>query len=96
MSKPGKPCTNAVADKHDCSKAAWYFNRIGLILNVYGETFTFIEDLAEGGYDLPKGCIIDMVKYTMLITPITYVYWNPNGVVLSSDIRVKQVCIGKS
>ena len=42
------------------------------------------------GYDLPLGCIYDAVTKTK--TGKTFVYWNPNGLVLSTDPNIRQIC----
>ena len=40
------------------------------------------------GVDLPYGCILDKTN------PVTsYVYWNPNGVAISADPQIREICL---
>jgi hypothetical protein len=89
LSNPGKSCSSPVDNKKACLKASWYFNQTKPYPFVF--TFEFVEDLKGDGYDLPKGCVTDAVQLHTY-TEVTYVYWNPKGVALSSDQRIKQVC----
>ena len=39
------------------------------------------------GYDLPYGCIWDATRPEKYFS-----YWNPNGVVISRDPKIRQIC----
>ena len=44
--------------------------------------------VAKGvGHDLPYGCILDTAS-----SPNTIMYWNENGVAMSADPDIRQVC----
>ena len=45
------------------------------------------ENKTGEGIDLPSGCISDRSN-----PGIHYVFWNPKGVAISSDTRVRSVC----
>ena len=42
------------------------------------------------GHDLPYGCILDSITSEQ-----TSVYWNPDGVAISADPNVRQICDDK-
>ena len=42
------------------------------------------------GVDLPYGCILDKTNPE---TP--YIYWNPNGVAISADPQIREICLEK-
>ena len=42
------------------------------------------------GHDLPYGCILDKITLKQNI-----VYWNPDGIVRSTDPNIRQVCKSK-
>ena len=53
-------------------------------------TIQYVE--ANGtGHDLPYGCIVDKLSLKQNV-----VYWNPNGVAVSSDRNIRQVCKSKA
>ena len=39
------------------------------------------------GVDLPKGCILDKTNEEH-----HYVFWNPNGVAISEDPKIREIC----
>ena len=86
LSDLGKACITPVDNAFDCSNAYFYFN----MPNRIGSKLQFVSNMKGNGRSLPKGCVIDSVE-----TDDIYVYWNPKGVALSSDVRIKQVCFGK-
>jgi len=70
-----------VNNPEDCQMAVEYFpNAIYASIRKHG----FAPDFAN---DLPYGCILDAVTQDK-----TYVYWNPNGSVLSNDQKIRQIC----
>ena len=56
---------------------------------IYFKDSTFVSTLGNGT-DLPFGCISDNTSYQH------YVYWNPEGKVISNDPNLRQICKKKS
>ena len=80
ISRVGELCENPVETKH-CQMAAEYFpNATYAAIRESG----FAVDFANA---MPYGCIWDTVTQDK-----TYVYWNPNGSVLSNDRNIRQIC----
>ena len=97
LSAVGKPCNNPIRSESQCRKAAEVL-KLNTKVNGYKIETKFIQ-LSGSGYDLPNGCIAE------LLCPITamddmwpcppgprLVYWNPNGIGISNDIGVRTVC----
>ena len=80
MSPIGLSCRNPVNETNVCQEAA----------DLAKIEFLTAEDIEGNGADLPYGCISDKV------TPgFHYMYWNPNGVAISADPNIRQICQGK-
>ena len=83
LSHPGKPCITPVDNKKSCIKASMSLN----VSNPFDfNNIMYVKKRGEGK-ELPKGCVIDGLD-----TNVTYVYWNPEGVALSADRRIRQIC----
>ena len=75
-------CKNPVNSKNKCKEAAKFINS--------EKNVTFTKAIGKG-HDLPDGCIF----YTKMINSWMkkqYIFWNPNGVALSFDDKIQQVC----
>ena len=49
-------------------------------------------NLTGEGHDLPYGCILETLPHdTVHLSP--RIYWNPEGVAVSNDERIRQVCL---
>ena len=82
MPEVGQSCSTPVNNENNCEVSTRYFTT---------ETNVAIFSTMNGtGYDLPRGCIYDAV--TKEKTGKTFVYWNPNGLVLSTDPNIRQIC----
>ena len=81
ISPVGKLCETPVSTKEHCQMAAEYF------------TNTTYASIRKPGFaanftnDIPYGCIWDTVTQDK-----TYIYWNQNGIVLSNDSNILQIC----
>ena len=81
ISPVGKLCENPVDTNEQCQMAAECFpNATYASISKPGFTTDFANDL-------PYGCIWDTVTQNK-----TYIYWNPNGSVLSNDPNIRQLC----
>ena len=70
-------CQNPVNETKVCQEAA----------SLAKVEFLTAENIHGDGGDLPYGCISDKV------TPgFHYIYWNPNGVAISGDPNIRQIC----
>ena len=97
LSAVGKPCNNPIKSESRCRKAAEVLklnDRAGGI----GEIETHFLQSSDNGYDLPKGCISEVICFISEDDHIPcrqvprFVYWNPNGIAISNDIRIRTVC----
>lgn len=58
----------------------WFPGTVYATLRGYGNN-------TDSGHHLPYGCILDAVS-----TEQRFIYWNPNGRVLSTDKNILQIC----
>ena len=77
LSRIATPCQSPVNNMNECYTAA----------NLAKSTLLTSENKTGQGIDLPSGCISDRSNLG-----IHYVFWNPKGVALSSDSRVRSIC----
>ena len=63
-----------------------------------GDIETHFLQSSDNGYDLPKGCISEVICFLSEDDHVPcrqvprFVYWNPNGIAISNDIRIRTVC----
>ena len=70
-----------IGDPNECSIAQKYLKK----KDSYFKDSTYVHARGDG-VDLPFGCISDKVSQKH------YVYWNPEGSVISSDPKLKLIC----
>ena len=83
-------CQNSIKDENHCKKAATYLAN-SRQQGVFSSKFV---EASGNGYDLPYGCIAELEDhdYGYGYGNLSYVYWNPNGVSLSADGHIREVC----
>ena len=97
LSAVGKPCNNPIRSESQCKKAA---DILKLNTHAGGSKIeTKFIQLSGSGYDLPNGCIAELICPIFEMGNVwpcppvpRLVYWNPNGVGISNDIGVRTVC----
>ena len=97
LSAAGKPCNNPIRSESQCRKAAEVL-KLNTKVNGYKIETKFIQ-LSGSGYDLPNGCIAELICPIAAMDDMwpcppgpRLVYWNPNGIGISNDIGVRTVC----
>ena len=83
-------CQNSIKDENHCKKAATYLAN-SRQQGVFSSKFV---EASGNGYDLPYGCIAELEDhdYGNGYGNLSYVYWNPNGVAMSADGHIREVC----
>ena len=85
LSTVGRPCHNPIVNEARCRKAARVINKGW----DHSKDLRFVQP-SGNGYDLPKGCIMEMNPAYPAFP--RFVYWNPNGVALSNDPSFRTIC----
>ena len=82
LSNVGGKCREPITDDTDCK----------MIANAEGFEGASYVNLTGDGHDLPYGCILETLPHdTAHLLP--RIYWNPEGVAVSNDERIRQVCL---
>ena len=77
LSHIGLSCRNPVNETKKCQEAA----------SLAKIEFLTADEIEGNLADLPYGCIFDKVTQGF-----HYTYWNPNGVAISADPNIRQIC----
>ena len=82
LSNVGGKCREPISDDTNCKMMA----------NAEGFEGASYVNLTGDGHDLPYGCILETLPHdTAHLLP--RIYWNPKGVAVSNDERIRQVCL---
>ena len=72
------PCQNPINSLKQCTIAGW-------------EATTHdkpLDNISGDGIHLPFGCISDRTT-----SGIHSIFWNPNGIAISADPKLRQICV---